>query len=319
MKYIALILSLIVMTACSSDKSVDVSGINVNSKLVRFDSLYYSIQSEKDFAELKKEYPLMFSSEVSDSVWIAKARSEEEQEVYKRALAIFGDFHKQYNEIIDVFKHVKYYYPDFKSPDVYTILSGFDYRYPVLYAEDIMFVSLDMYLGVDYEEYGMFPRYLVSNMVQERIKVDVAGAISRSLTAVDDFDRTFLSQMIYNGKILYMSQKLIPASSDELLMGYTKNQLDWCKKNEKDIWAYMIKNKLIYSKDENLNKRFISVAPFSKFYSKLDRQSPGRVGVWLGWQIVKSYMDNNDVSLPELMSNDNALEILSKSKYKPSK
>jgi len=91
------------------------------------------------------------------------------------------------------------------------------------------------------------------------------------------------------------------------------------KKNEKDIWAYMIKNKLIYSKDENLNKRFISVAPFSKFYSKLDRQSPGRVGVWLGWQIVKSYMDNNDVSLPELMSNDNALEILSKSKYKPSK
>ncbi|MCK5906810.1 MAG: gliding motility lipoprotein GldB [Flavobacteriales bacterium] len=319
MKYIVFFFSLVILSSCSNNKYVDVSDVNIDSELIRFDSLFYNVENIDGLTSLKKAYPLMFSEETNDTVWMNKVSDIEEQKVFQKSVTVFGDFNKQYSELVDLFKHVKYFYPEFNSPDVFTILSDFDYQYPVLYTQDRLFVSLDMYLGVDEEEYEMFPKYLVSNMVKERVKVDVADAISKNIISIDKYDRTLLSQMIYNGKLLYLSQEFIPVANEELLIGYTKEQLDWCSNNESDIWAYMVKNKLIYSSDERLLQRFITVAPFTKFYLELDQQSPGRVGVWLGWQIVKSYMDNNDVSLSELMSNKDAKGIFKKSRYKPSK
>ena len=319
MKYIGLFFSLIIMSACSNSKSVDVSDIKIEAELVRFDSLFYNTENIEQLISLKKYYPLMFPSETVDTVWMNKINNIEEQDVYKKSVTVFGDFKKQYSEIVDVFKHVKYYYPEFKAPDVYTITSDFHYQYRVLYTPERLFVSLDMYLGADEEEYEMFPQYLVSSMTKDRIKVDVAGAISRNIVALDRFDRSLLSQMIYNGKLLYLSQKLIPSASNELLIGYQKEQIEWCETNESYIWTYMVKNKLIYNSDDKLAQRFIDVAPFTKFYLEIDQKSPGRVGVWLGWQIVNSYMDNNDVSLNELMANKDAKDIFKKSRYKPSK
>lgn len=322
MKYIVLLFSIVVMsamTACSNNDSVDVSDIKIDTELVRFDSLFYNIDGLDNLTSLKESYPLMFPSETNDSVWMNKVMDVEEQEVYKKATNVFGDFNDEYSEIVDVFKHIKYYYPEFEAPNTFTILSNFDYQYPVLYTQERLFISLDMYLGADEVEYQIFPKYLADNMIKERVKVDVADAISKNIAAIDKYDRTLLSQMIYSGKLLYLSQKLIPNSGDSLLIGYTQKELNWCNENEADIWAYMVKNKLIYSSDDKIIQRFINVAPFTKFYLELDKQSPGRVGVWLGWQIVKSYMKNNEVSLNELMINKEAKAIFIKSKYKPSK
>jgi uncharacterized protein YjaZ len=79
---------------------------------------------------------------------------------------------------------------------------------------------------------------------------------------------------------------------------------------------YFIEKKLLFSTDTKLNKRFLENAPFSKFYLHQDRQSPGRIGVWIGWQIVKSFMQNNDVSLQKLLTTDSE-DIFNKSRYKP--
>ncbi|MFT5958857.1 MAG: hypothetical protein ACI8VJ_000607, partial [Polaribacter sp.] len=76
--------------------------------------------------------------------------------------------------------------------------------------------------------------------------------------------------------------------------------------------------KLLFSTDTNLNKRFLEIAPFSKFYREQDNLSPGQVGVWVGWQIVTSYMKHNDVSLQELLQ-INELDLFKESKYKPRK
>jgi gliding motility-associated lipoprotein GldB len=314
------IVSMLLLQSCdvSSGGDVDVSGIKVDSELVRFDSVFYN-SDPSSFSDLQNKYPLMLPIETPDSVWKNKIENKHDREVYAKAVNVFGDFTKEYIEIIDVLKHVKYYYPKFEEPDIYTILSDFDYQYSVLYTSKRLFVSLDMYLGTEEEEYKMFPKYLVDNMIPERIKVDVADAIGRKIVAKDKYDRTLLSKMIYEGKLLYLVQKLIPTSSEDLLIGYSKSDLEWCKVNEKYIWTYMIKKKYIYSTDDRLFPRFINVAPFTKFYLELDRESPGRVGVWLGWQIVKSYMENNDVTLQELMNDTDAKGIFIKSKYKPSK
>jgi uncharacterized protein YjaZ len=51
---------------------------------------------------------------------------------------------------------------------------------------------------------------------------------------------------------------------------------------------------------------------------EIDNESPGQVGAWIGWQIVRSYAKNNDVPVAKLLE-INAKELFKKSKYKPNK
>ncbi|MEN8139143.1 MAG: gliding motility lipoprotein GldB [Bacteroidota bacterium] len=317
-KILFVISVLFTVVSCTDSNVVDVSNIEVNSKLVRFDSLFYNAD-EVSLATLKANYPLMFPEEYSDSVWVNKINDSEEQKIYKKTVDVFGTFDKEYFEIVEVFKHIRYYFPRFNTPDVYTIISDFDYQYPVLFSGERLFVSLDMYLGAGEEEYSGFPEYLVRNMRPERIKVDVSDALLRTVMSKSPYDKTLLSQMVYSGKLLYLTQKMLPGEDASLVIGYSPEELKWCETNEAEIWTYLIKNKYIYNTDPRLTKRFIDVAPFTKFFLDMDRESPGRVGIWIGWQIVNSYMENNDVSIDDLVKNNDAREIFVKSKYKPRK
>ena len=101
-------------------------------------------------------------------------------------------------------------------------------------------------------------------------------------------------------------------------MGYTQEQIDWAEYNDVDVWKYFIQNEHLFSSDQELSSRFIENAPFSKFYQANDNETPGRIGSWFGWQIVRAYMQNNDVSLQEMLQTDNET-IFKKSKYKPIK
>jgi uncharacterized protein YjaZ len=127
-----------------------------------------------------------------------------------------------------------------------------------------------------------------------------------------------LSLMIYAGKDLYLKDKLLPELTDDVKIGYTKEQITWCQENESYMWRFFIDGNLLYDSDTKLPNRFINPAPFSKFYLEIDNQSPGRVGAWIGWQIVRSYMDNNPTSLQDMLKMD-AKQLFEKSKYKPKK
>ena len=146
---------------------------------------------------------------------------------------------------------------------------------------------------------------------------DVVSSFSIDKIAPDT-DRNLLSQMIYFGKQLYLKDLLLPDYSDADKMGYTPEQITWCAENESYMWRYFLEREMLYSDDSKLGNRFINPAPFSKFYLEIDNESPGRVGAWLGWQIVRSYAKNNDVPIEELLKM-NAKEIFEKSKYKPKK
>ena len=117
---------------------------------------------------------------------------------------------------------------------------------------------------------------------------------------------------------MYQLDCYAPDASDAQKIGYSIEEIEWTVSNEMPIWKYFIENKLLYSTDSDLYTRFIADAPFSKFFIDIDKESPGKIGVWLGWQIVRSYMRNNDVTLQQLLQT-NAEEIFKKSKYKPKK
>ena len=115
-----------------------------------------------------------------------------------------------------------------------------------------------------------------------------------------------------------MAAAFVPQAGKAEIIGYEDSQYQWAEISESDIWKYFIQNEMLYSNDANLSERFINDAPFSKFYLEVDMDSPGRIGNWFGWQIVDSFMKNNELSLQQMIITDNE-EIFRKSKYKPSK
>ena len=191
-----------------------------------------------------------------------------------------------------------------------------DYNAKAIYADSLVIVALELYLGKDHKFYE-FPNYLKQNFEEKQIMPDVVSSFTyRNIPAFPD--RNLVSQMIFEGKQLYAKDLLLPEYTDADKIGYTPEQIKWCEENEAYMWRYFLEKEMLYSDDPKLTTRFMTPAPFSKFYLEIDNDTPGRVGAWIGWQIVRSYMKNNNVALPELLKTDSK-EIFEKSKYKPKK
>ena len=294
---------------------VDVSRVSVDFTVDRFDVDFYS-SSEESLQSLKKQYPMLFPHNI-DSVWVNKINNKDEKELFVETQKIFNDFSDVEEQLTFLFKHVKYYYPKFIEPRVITMLTNIDYESRVIYTDNLLFISLDAYLGKEHEFYGNYPKYISQNNTKEHIIVDVTNAIIEK-QVIPNLDRTFLGKIISEGKKMYLLDVYLPKVSDKEKTGYSQEKLDWAIANQEQVWKYFIEKNLLYSTDTKLNQRFIDVAPFSKFYLDQDSKSPGQIGKWIGWQIVRAYMQNNDVSLPKLLLT-NTETIFKKSKYKPRK
>ena len=316
--YFQFLLVLLFFISCQNEtqNNIDISNIEANFKVFRFEQDFYSNKGQ-NLVELKEKFPLLFPDETPDSIWIAKINNPDEQELFQETQKKYNSLLHIEEELSNLFKHIKYYNPSFLAPDVITILSNIDYTYRTIYTDNLLFISLDVYLGDDHPFYSDYPSYIRKNNTDERIVVDVASNIINSTISFSN-NRSFLAKMIHEGKKMYLLDLYLPSKLDPIKIGYSKDKFDWATMNEEQVWRYFIENDLLYSTDTQLNKRFIENAPFSKFYLSEDTKSPGRIGQWIGWQIVRSYMVNNDVSLQDLLSM-NEEEIFKNSKYKPRK
>ncbi|MEL1242185.1 gliding motility lipoprotein GldB [Flavobacterium flavipallidum] len=300
-----------------NNKMKAVEAVPLDIEVIRFDKIFFET-APKDLSKVKKEFPFFFPQGNDDSVWLDKMQNPLWRELYAEVQKKFSDFNPYKAELVDVLKRIKYNFPKVQIPKkVYTVISEMDYTNKVIYADSLMIVSLEMYLGKEHKFY-QFPNYIKQNFEPRQLLPDAVEAFARK-QVMPSRENNFLAAMIYAGKGLYLKDALLDEEyTDEEKMGYTLEQLKWCQENESYIWRYFIEGQLLYDDDSKLNPRFISPAPFSKFYLEIDNESPGRVGAWIGWQIVRSYMKNNEVSLPQLMKTP-AKEIFEKSNYKPKK
>lgn len=305
------------MLSCDSkDKNlVDVSAVKVEFTIDRFDVDFYSTKEDM-LLETKEKYPLFFPKNTPDSVWVNKINNKDEQELFAETQKVFSNIDFLQNDLEQLFKHIKYYNPSFKSPKVVTLLTNIDSQNKVLFTGDYLLISLDVYLGKDHHFYSDYPTYIKQNFEKENIVVDVAKAIIPKFNQVND--RTFISKMITEGKKLYLLDEYLPFIKDYQKAGYSVEKSNWAIENEEQVWKYFIENKMLFSTETKLNKRFLELAPFSKFYRSEDALSPGKIGAWIGWQIVRSFMKHNDVSLQQLLKIPSE-EVYKKSKYKPKK
>lgn len=318
MKKLLSLFSLFVLLASCDKKSKiekEVENIPVTVKVERFDKLFYETPVI-NFNQIKQKYPYLFPAETPDSVWVNKMKNPLNIELYSEVQKKYFNFKKVNDDLDNLFRHIKYYFPKTKIPKVITVISEMDYQNKAIYTDSLVLISLDLYLGTTHKFYE-FPEYLKQNFQENQIIPDIVSSFAA--TKISNFsDKTLLSQMIYSGKELYLKDVLLPKTNDAEKIGYTQEQITWCQENESYMWRYFMEDKLLYSTDSKLPNRFINVAPFSKFYLEIDNETPGRVGTWVGWQIVRSFMNNNDVTLQQVLQMD-AMELFQKSKYKPKK
>lgn len=231
----------------------------------------------------------------------------------------FSDLHVLRKDLRDAFRHIKFYFPAWEPPTVYTYVSGLYYEVPVSYDGYSLIIALDMYLGDDFEFYSKagFPQYKVKRMTADYLLADCVDEIVRELFLPATIPVNMLDKMISEGKALYLLDRFIPWVKDEYKIGYTKSDLKWCRQNESNMWAYFIENELLFTSDPLIINRFVNDGPFT---SPFHRESPSRTAVWVGWQIVRAYMDKVGYSdINNLLGQRDANAILQGSGYRPGK
>ena len=316
-KYFTIVLLVVLMVSCDKKSKVEkaVEAIPVALKVDRFDQAFFEAKPN-ELANLKAEYPFFFPEGTLDAVWIDKMQNKDWRALYAEVQKKFPDFNQQTIEIEDLFKHFKYYFPETVMPKIYTVIAEMDYHNKAIYADDKLIIALELYLGKSHKFYT-FPEYLKQNFEERQMMPDIVSSFAvRKIPPPSE--KTLLANMIYYGKELYMKDIMLPNYTDAEKIGYTPEQITWSQENESYIWRYFIEEDLLFSTDAKLENRFVNMAPFSKFYLEIDNESPGRIGQWIGWQIVRSFMENNEVSLQEMLKMD-AKQIFERSKYKPKK
>ena len=315
-KYIYLFAFGFLFFSCNKQSKIEreVEKIPVTMKVYRFEQAFFNA-TPQDLPKVKAEYPDFFPNEIPDAAWVEKMQHPQWRQLYQEVEKKYKNFGLQQTEIEDLFKHIKYYFPTIKVPQIYTAIGEMDYLNKAIYANDKLVIALELYLGKDHKFYSEFPTYLRQNFEQRQMLPDIVSSLSYRIVP-GSTNKDLLTLMINSGKELYLKDILLPNYSDAERIGYTEKQVKWCQENESYMWEYFVSNKLLYSTESKLPNRFINLAPFSKFYLEIDNETPGRVGQWVGWQIVRSYMQNNEVSVVQLLKAD-PTDIFEKSKYKP--
>lgn len=238
------------------------------------------------------------------------------RELHEQVMEKYPDLSHIQKDLEDMFRHIKYYFPDFYVPRVYTYVSSLNHEMPVIYSDSVVAIALDMYLGNQtryYEKMGL-PRYLSRWYIEDRIVPEVCQTIISRRVPVDD-DPSLLDQMIYEGKVQYFLDAFLPHTDRMYKIRYTSGQMDWMEDSEAFVWGYILENDLLYSRERSRVKSFVDEGPFN---ASISREAPPRMAQWYGWRIITSYMNNNkEVDLRQLLNKDRSDIILRESGYKP--
>ncbi|MES1225643.1 MAG: hypothetical protein ABUT20_59740, partial [Bacteroidota bacterium] len=227
------------------------------------------------------------------------------------------------------FGYVKYYFPSYKNPTkIITLVGPIDGLAQIgtdhstnFIGTDFLGISLQFYLGKNFSAYNdeyfitnVAPQYRSRRFERQYIVPDAMKLIVDDLFPDNTTGKPLIEQMIEKGKQWWLLDKFLPQTADSLKTGYTKRQLEWCKINEGLIWNQVITNENLYTVDPVAIQTYIGESPFTQ---TMPEQSPGNIGPWIGWQIVKKFAANNSSITPEQVMNTDAKKILEEAKYKP--
>lgn len=239
------------------------------------------------------------------------------REVYRLVDSVFGDMQEESVALGKALAKAQELSPTLRYDKVFTFISGmFDYDMRVGCNSHELVISLDQYVLPYTQKFNYFnsPLFLVQQSRPQYLVADCMEAIGRQHIAIpQEGEMTLLDYMVAEGKAIYFAQQTLPDTPDSILMRYSKVQMEWMKKNESNVWSYLLQNKVLYDIDYMRFHNLIDDAPKTNAF----RDSSPRTPYYIGWKIVSQYVSNTGASLDELFEETDSQKILSQSNYRP--
>ncbi len=331
-KLLVILCAFIFCIACKTKKNTpDVSGIKITLQTERFEKDFFSLDTlhiKASLDQLNKIHPgfaqdflfnILGSSPDSADKDIRRFISSY-QSMNKRVPETFKDFGTTEKEVKKGLQFVHYYFPSYKLPTRLITFIGPINSYGNIITPNALAVGLQMYMGKDYSLYlsemgqQMYPAFVSRRFEPAYIPVNCIKNIIDDLYPDNSIGKPLVEQMVQSGKRLYLLDLLMPDAPDSIKTGYTQKQLDECYQSEKNIWSFFVQNDMLYKNDPNLTRDYMNDGPNTQ---ALGEASPGNIGQFVGWQIIKKWMDKNAQTTPDALMKKNPKEIFEEAKYKP--
>jgi hypothetical protein len=338
---LVLLLAIAIIGCNNNSNTPDVSNIKVNLALERFDRDFFAIDSNNVLPGLNKlneKYPLLTNIFLQNILGLDSASTlpgvkrflHQNESISVAANDVFNNTGWLEKDFTKAFRFIKYYFPAYKLPEkLITVVGPIDAlaqttngQTPDFLGPDFLGISLQFYLGKNYPIYkdaffieNIAPEYRSRRFSKEYITADAMQLIADDIFPDKSSGKSLIEQMIEKGKQWYLLDKILPEEPDSIKTGYTNLQLAWCKENEGLIWSYIVKNEDLNSINPATIQTYIGEGPFTQGFSQ--ELSPGNIGQWIGWQIVKKYAGRNSNLKPGDIMKIDPKKILEDAKYKP--
>ncbi|MBP6589335.1 MAG: hypothetical protein KA229_04450 [Chitinophagaceae bacterium] len=330
------LLAILFLISCGNKKKLpDVSGIKVDIPIERFDRSFFVMDTtrlEAGLVRLKQEHPGFYDDFMKQILGVSGSPTDTmtllvTANFFRGYAPIYDSVKKTYNdldwfrkELEKGFQYVKYYFPTYKTGRAIFFLGPFDAP-GVASTGNGLAIGLQQYAGSDFSVYqlpemiDMFPLYISRRFSKEYMAANCMKAVVLELFPDQSKGKPLIEQMVEKGKQWWLLDQFLPNAPDSVKTGYSKHQLDWCRKNEGLIWAEIVRNEDLNSLNPAVIQTYIGEGPFTQGMPQED--SPGNIGQWLGWQILKKYLSKNPSLKPEEIMKTPARKIIEEAKYKP--
>lgn len=305
----------------------DTDGINAEVNITQLQDSILRISSKQKLVSFLTRHPVIRDeifrrAEYPDDSTFVNQLFARYNNVHLDTLAaetkkVFGDLSALKREFESAFTNLKYYYPDFTPPRIQTVISGLDTD---LYVSDsLIVVSLDFYLGRGAKYRPKYYEYILRKYDPDDIVPScmLIYGISPRFNKSDPTDKTVLADMMVYGKSFYFAKRMLPCVADSVLIWYTPAEIKGSRENEDLIWKRFVESQVLYSTSHKVKQDYLGERPVT---IQVGEKCPGRIGQWIGWQIVNRYADRNpEQSLPEIMGQEQAERLFKSSAYKPAR
>jgi len=236
------------------------------------------------------------------------------RKLYADEIQLFSTIESYEKELAEGMALLLTEFPGLKLPFIYMHVSGWNQN--VVVTDSLLSISADKYLGADYALYmEHFYDYERQMMSPDRIVPDYLLGFLMANFPFEGKEDVLLDRMLYEGKLRYILSRIHPERNEWEYVGYTKEEYAWCQKHQSRIWKTILEHKHLYTSNYFITSQYLNPAPYTAF---LPAESPGRVGLWVGYQIIVSLMKHHpEISLLELMQMRDVQELLKLSRYKP--
>jgi hypothetical protein len=324
----------------------DVSSIEVNLRIERFEKDLFAIdsnQTKPGLNQLKSKYPDFLPLYVNHVLGLGPLNDTNDlafagtklflnynRKPFEKSQQLYDNFNKQKESLTAAFQYCKYYFPEYKAPVIITTVGPMDALAPMsnmepspnFMGEDFIAIGLQFYLGKDFEIYNnpeyisqIAPAYRSRRFSKEYITSDIMKLVVDDLFPDSSSRMSFADQMIERGKRVALLKRFLPYTNDTIILGYTEAQVKWANKNERSIYNYLTQSGLLYERDPIMVRPYFTDAPFTREFGEA---SPGNLGVFIGWKIVESYLQQRKGKVDwKVLMKTEAKNILNESRYKP--